>query len=153
MGIAERTHFAGLVPPHEVPRYIQAMDVVVHTSLREGIARVIPQAGAVGKPVVSFALDGAPEVIEDGVSGYLARSEDSGGIAERTLSLLGDPVLRAAMGARGRAFAAEHYPVERMVDAIERVYARFTHHLAVTPSTTTDKGARSEPVLTTQNGL
>ena len=65
------------------------MDVVVHTSLREGIARVLPQAGAVGKPVVTFALDGAPEVIRDGVSGYLVPAGDT-----------------AALGAKDRRAAA-----------------------------------------------
>jgi glycosyltransferase involved in cell wall biosynthesis len=154
LGIAARTHFAGLVAPEEVPRHIQAMDVVVHTSLREGIARVIPQAGAVGKPVVCFDLDGAPEVIEDGVSGYLAPPGASDVVAARTLSLLRDPALRDAMGARGRAFAVEHYPVETMVDAIEALYSRLIRQQSpVTPSTRTDEGTRSETPLTTQNGL
>ena len=77
IGIWPRTVFAGLVAPDAVPVHMQAMDVVVHSSLREGIARVLPQAGAVGKPVVAFALDGAPEVIRHGVSGYLAPPRDT----------------------------------------------------------------------------
>jgi glycosyltransferase involved in cell wall biosynthesis len=129
LGIADRTVFAGLVPPEAVPRHIQAMDVVVHTSLREGIARVIPQAGAVGKPVVTFALDGAPEVVEDGVSGFLVAPEDAERLAERTLELLGDARLRDEMGARGRAFAVEHYPVDKMIEAISRIYRRFEYLL------------------------
>jgi glycosyltransferase involved in cell wall biosynthesis len=124
LSIEDRTIFAGLVPPEEVPLYIQAMDVVVHTSLREGIARVIPQAGAVGKPVVAYELDGAPEVVREGFSGFLLPPGDIEGVARRTLELLRDPSLRKEMGARGRAFAAEHYPASRMVDAINAVYAR-----------------------------
>jgi len=124
LGIADRTLFAGLVPPGEVASYIQAMDVVVHTSLREGIARVIPQAGAVGKPVVTYELDGAPEVVRDGASGFLVPPGDVESIARRTLELLRDPELRGEMGSRGRSFAAEHYPADRMVDAINAVYTR-----------------------------
>jgi glycosyltransferase involved in cell wall biosynthesis len=124
LGIEDRMVFAGLVPPEDVASYIQAMEVVVHTSLREGIARVIPQAGAVGKPVVTYELDGAPEVVREGVSGYLVPPGDVEGVARRTLELLRDPSLREQMGARGRAFAAEHYPAARMVDAINAVYAR-----------------------------
>ncbi len=124
LGIRDRTIFAGLVPPEEVAPYIQAMDVVVHTSLREGIARVIPQAGAVGKPVVTYELDGAPEVVRDGISGFLVPPGDIEGIARRTLELLHDPSLREEMGACGRAFAAEHYPAVSMVNAINAVYAR-----------------------------
>jgi glycosyltransferase involved in cell wall biosynthesis len=124
LGIRDRTLFAGLVPPEEVALYIQAMDVVVHTSLREGIARVLPQAGAVGKPVVTYELDGAPEVVEDGLSGFLVPPEDVDAIAARTLELLQDPGLRLEMGARGRALAAEHYAAARMVHAINAVYRR-----------------------------
>lgn len=124
LGIGNRTVFAGLVPPEDVPLYLQAMDVVVHTSLREGIARVIPQAGAAGKPVVTYELDGAPEVVRGGACGFLVPPEDVEGIADRTLELLRDPALRQEMGSRGRVFAAEHYPVERMVEAINAVYRR-----------------------------
>lgn len=124
LGIAERTVFAGLVSPDQVPACIQAMDVVVHASLREGIARVIPQAGAVGKPVVAFAMDGAPEVIRDGVSGFLVAPRDTAALAERTLALLRDPERRRVLGAAGRDFAAEHFRVETMVERIDAVYER-----------------------------
>lgn len=122
LGIAARLVMAGRVPPEAVADYIQAMDVVVHTSLREGIARVLPQAGAVGKPVVTFDLDGAPEVVRDGVSGYLVPPVDTARVAQRTVELLRDPGLRRAFGEAGRAFAVEHYSVERMVGRITDVY-------------------------------
>ena len=124
LGIADRTVFAGLVPPPEVPSYIQAMDVVVHTSLREGIARVIPQAGAVGKPVVTFQMDGAPEVIRDGVSGYLVPPLDTAALAERVVELFGDPVRREAYGRAAREFVAANFTAEQMVERINRVYER-----------------------------
>ena len=76
------------VHPASVVRGDAGSLFVVHTSLREGIARVLPQAGAVGKPVVAFHLEGAPEVIQDGVSGYLVPPLDVGVIAERTVGLL-----------------------------------------------------------------
>jgi glycosyltransferase involved in cell wall biosynthesis len=121
-GIADRMVYAGLVEPERVPALVQAMDVAVHTSIREGLARVIPQALAVGKPVVAFALDGAPEAIQDGVSGFLARPYDHAHVAELVLSILDDPARRAAMGERGRAFAAANFPVEIMVERINAVY-------------------------------
>lgn len=123
-GLDDRTVFAGLVPPDEVPRHLQAMDVVLHASLREGIARVLPQAGAVGKPLVTFELDGAPEVIEDGVSGYLVPPGDGAALASRAIRLLGDPELRERMGEAGRRFAVEHFSAERMVANVEAIYGR-----------------------------
>jgi UDP-GlcNAc:undecaprenyl-phosphate GlcNAc-1-phosphate transferase len=122
LGIDERLVMVGRVPPEQVPEYIQAMDVVVHTSLREGIARVLPQAGAVGKPVVTFHLDGAPEVIREGGSGHLVPASDTTHVAERTVELLRDPERRHAFGEAGRAFAAEHFSVDRMIERIADVY-------------------------------
>jgi glycosyltransferase involved in cell wall biosynthesis len=124
LGLADRTVFTGRVPPDQVPACIQAMDVVVHTSLREGIARVLPQAGAVGKPVVTFALDGAPEVVFEGVSGHLVPPLDTGQLAERTLELLGDPGRRAAYGEAARRFAAANFGIDQMIERIDRVYER-----------------------------
>jgi glycosyltransferase involved in cell wall biosynthesis len=124
IGIAERTVFAGLVAPEAVPAAIQAMDVVVHASLREGIARVIPQAGAVGKPVVAFAMDGAPEVIRDGVSGCLVPPRDTRALAARVGELLAAPDRRRSMGEAARTFAIAHFGIEEMVSRIDKVYAR-----------------------------
>ena len=124
LGLADRVHFAGLVRPEEVPALIQAMDVVVHSSLREGIARVIPQAGAVGKPVVTFDMDGAPEVIRDGVSGYLAPPQDTTALAGRIVVLLASASERERMGREGQKFARENYSAELMVDRINAVYER-----------------------------
>lgn len=131
LGIADRVVMAGRVPPERVPDYIQAMDVVVHTSLREGIARVLPQAGAVGKPVVTFDLDGAPEVIRDGVSGYLVPPLDVNRIANQTVELLRDPARRRSFGEAGRAFAAAHFSVDRMVERIIAVYLQLLARVAV----------------------
>ena len=124
MGIAERVTFAGLVSPDQIPLYLQAMDVVVHTSLREGIARVLPQAGVMAKPVVTFSLDGAPEVVRDGVSGYLVPPLDTSALAARVVDLLGDPARRNAFGEEGRAFALANFGADRMVERINEVYLR-----------------------------
>lgn len=122
MGIADRTVFTGLVASSDVPALMQAMDVVVHSSLREGIARVLPQASAVGRPIVTFDLDGAPEVIRDGASGYLVPPLDTALMAERVLELLHDPDKRRRFGAVGRSFALEHFGADRMVARIDEVY-------------------------------
>jgi glycosyltransferase involved in cell wall biosynthesis len=122
LGLRERFVLAGLVPPGAVPALMQAMDVVVHTSVREGLARVIPQAAAVGKPVVGFALDGTPEAIQDGVSGFCARPHDPAHVASRVLEILPDEGRRRRMGEAGRSFAAANFPVEVMVERINAVY-------------------------------
>ena len=142
LGISDRLVFAGRVGPEDVPALIQAMDVVVHTSLREGLARVLPQAGAVGKPVVTFDMDGAPEVIREGVSGYLVPPLDTDAIADRVVELLTDPERRARFGAAGRLFVAEHFGLDTMVRRVNEVYfaalkRRGMEHTAVLPTQST----------------
>ena len=122
LGLRERFVLTGLVPPEAVPALMQAMDVVVHTSVREGLARVIPQAAAVGKPVVGFALDGTPEAIQDGVSGFCARPYDAANVAARVLEVLPDEDRRHRMGEAGRTFAVANFSVRAMVERINAVY-------------------------------
>jgi len=113
---------------------ISAMDVLVHTSLREGLARVLPQALAMGKPCVSFDIDGAPEVVIPGETGYLVRPGDAEGLADAISRLLDDPELRAQMGRAGRRRVDPDFRAETMVQEIASVYrtlaARYSERLA-----------------------
>ncbi len=63
MGLTHAFHFVGLVPPGRIPELLGAIDAVVHPSLREGLARVLPQAMLVGRPAISYDIDGAREVV------------------------------------------------------------------------------------------
>ncbi len=128
-GILENFVFAGLMKRERIPEMLAAMDVVVHTSLREGLARVLPQALAMGKPCVSFDIDGAPEVVIDGQTGYLVRAYDYETLADRISSLLADPDLRARMGANGRRHVDPAWRAETMVAETARVYAMLTERL------------------------
>jgi glycosyltransferase involved in cell wall biosynthesis len=71
LGVAERVQFLGLVPTERIPAMLWAADAVVHTGLREGLARVLPQAGLCRRPAVAYDIGGAREVLRDGESGYL----------------------------------------------------------------------------------
>ncbi|MBI2835600.1 MAG: glycosyltransferase family 4 protein [Acidobacteria bacterium] len=123
-GILGNFVFAGLIPRERIPDMIAAMDVVVHTSLREGLARVLPQALAMRKPCVSFDLDGAPEVVIPGETGFLVEPKNAAGLADAVSRLLGDPDLRARMGEAGRRRVDPTFRVETMVSAIAGVYDR-----------------------------
>jgi glycosyltransferase involved in cell wall biosynthesis len=122
MGIRERFIFVGLVPPTAIPRYISAMDILVHASLREGLARTLPQAMACRKPVVSFDIDGAPEVVNDGETGYLVKPKDSKGLAQALLKLIQDEKLRNLMGENGRELVDPIFRKEYMIEKIHELY-------------------------------
>ncbi len=63
LGIRPAFVLTGLVPPDRIPELLSGVDAVIHPSLREGLARVIPQALLVGRPVISYDIDGAREVV------------------------------------------------------------------------------------------
>jgi glycosyltransferase involved in cell wall biosynthesis len=123
LGILDNFVFAGLIDPERIPEMLSAMDIVVHTSLREGLARVLPQALAMGKPCVSFELDGAPEVVIPDKTGYLVAPNDTAGLARAVSCLLDNPELRVAMGEAGRRHVDPAFRAETMVRQIAEVYS------------------------------
>jgi glycosyltransferase involved in cell wall biosynthesis len=124
LGLKERFIFSGLVEPKFVPGLIGIMDVVAHLSLREGLARSLPQALAVGRPVVAYDCDGAKEVCKEGETGFLLRPGDLAGLRAHLLRLANDAALRDRLGKKGRGFVMERFGVERMVDDLHRLYLR-----------------------------
>lgn len=121
-GILDNFVFAGLVDRERIPEMLSAMDVLVHTSLREGLARALPQALAMGKPCVSFDIDGAPEVVIPGETGYIVQPGDAKGLSDAISRLLTDPQLRARMGEAGRRLVDPAFRAETMVKEISAVY-------------------------------
>ncbi len=122
MGLRDRVVFTGIVPPDEIPELIAAMDVLVHASLREGLARTLPQALAVGRPVVSFDVDGAREVVFDDKTGYLVPAKDVDGLTAALERLLADAALRQRLGAEGRRLVDPTFRKETMVERIVELY-------------------------------
>jgi glycosyltransferase involved in cell wall biosynthesis len=121
-GILDNFIFAGLIDRARIPEMISAMDIVVHTSLREGLARVLPQALAMGKPCVSFDIDGAREVVINDYTGYLVEAFDSVNLADRISRLLQDGDLRTKLGSNGRIHVDPKFRTETMVSDISDVY-------------------------------
>ena len=122
-GVTEHFHFTGLVPPTDVPRYIGAMDLLAHTSLREGLARALPQALLAGKPVLSFDIDGAREVCITGETGILTDAKDINALSAGILELASSPETREQLGATGRAKCREMYSHQRMTERIREIYS------------------------------
>src|SRR5207248_1758122 len=127
-GLEKHFVFTGLVPPAAVAQLIGLMDIVVHLSAREGLARALPQALAAGKPVVAYDSDGAKEVCLEGETGFLIKPGDLASLSSRVLCLANDPGLRARLGNRGRDFVRERFGVAHMVDALYALYTRLARN-------------------------
>ena len=97
--------------------------MLVLTSLWEGLPRVLPQAMAAGRPVVANRVNGAPEAVADGRSGYLVEPGDVAAAADRVVELLGNPAKAEAMGSEGAA-RVEEFDAGRMVRMQEELYSR-----------------------------
>lgn len=123
-GLQGHFRFAGLVAPEQIPDLVGALDVLVHTSLREGLARALPQALIAGKPVVSYDIDGAREVVITEETGFLIPPRDVLGLTEAIVRLAGDAELRERLGAEGRRRFTEPFRHETMTERLRALYAR-----------------------------
>jgi glycosyltransferase involved in cell wall biosynthesis len=112
----------GLVGPERIPGLMAAMDILAHTSLREGLARVLPQALITGRPVVSFDIDGAREVVIPGETGFLVPPKDVAGIVAALEALTCDAGLRQRLGAEGRRRFADQFRHETMTRRLREIY-------------------------------
>jgi glycosyltransferase involved in cell wall biosynthesis len=123
-GLADRVRFTGLVPPQKIAEFLGAMDIVVHASLREGLARVLPQALIAGKPVVSYDVDGAREVVLPGVTGYLIPPCSVAPLETAIGELIAQPPLRKRLGEEGRRRFTDQFRHETMTRQIRTLYER-----------------------------
>ncbi|MBI4484274.1 MAG: glycosyltransferase family 4 protein [Acidobacteria bacterium] len=119
-GLGSRVIFTGFRA--DVPEVTALFDVALLASFYEGMGRVILEAMAAGKPVVATRVGGIPDLVTEGVTGFLVPPGDPGALAEKVIRLLSDPVLRERMGRAGREAVTERFSARTMVREIRRVY-------------------------------
>jgi glycosyltransferase involved in cell wall biosynthesis len=120
LGVIKRCLFLGY--QEDVARFYDAVDVLVLPSINEGTPVSVIEALAARRPAVATRVGGVPDVVRDGVDGFLVDSDDPDDIAERLAELASDPVRRAAMGEAGHARVLERYAVDRLVDDVDKLY-------------------------------
>lgn len=122
LGLDEAVRFLGF--RRDIPEILQALDVFVLSSLSEGLSLTLLEAEAAGLPIVATHVGGNPEVVEDGVTGFLVPSQQEEPLAAALARLLQDEALRARLGERGREAYLRHYTLDAMVDGYARLYRR-----------------------------
>lgn len=121
-GFADQIQFTGLVT--DVAAYYRKCTVVVHASIEpEPFGMVVIEAMAEARPVVASVLGAPPEIIQDGVEGYLVHPKDPDAMAGRIIELLGNPTLATNMGIRGHRKVLTHYDPKVAARRFERLYA------------------------------
>ncbi len=120
LGIIRHCYFLGY--QEDVSDWYQAFDAMILPSANEGTPVVVIEALAAGCPVVATSVGGVPDVVREGVDGFLVPAGDVEQLAERLARLAGDPALRETMGEAGRESVTERYAVERLVGDIDELY-------------------------------
>jgi glycosyltransferase involved in cell wall biosynthesis len=111
----------------DVADVVNALDVVVHTSVRpEPFGRVILEGMLLGKPVVATAAGGVPEMIRDGETGFLTTPGNAAELADRLITVLQDAALRRRAGEQAQAWAREQFSLEQHVAGMTAIYERLT---------------------------
>jgi glycosyltransferase involved in cell wall biosynthesis len=120
LGIARSCFFVGY--QEDVAGYYRLFDAFLLPSVTEGTPVSAIEALASGTPVVANRVGGVPDVVRDGLDGFLVEPGDVDAAAARLATLAGDPALRARLGETGRARVLERYSVTRLVDDVDRLY-------------------------------
>ncbi|HEY8703610.1 MAG TPA: glycosyltransferase family 4 protein [Gaiellaceae bacterium] len=120
LGVVKRCLFVGY--QEDVARFYSAIDALLLPSANEGTPVSVIEALAAQRPAVATRVGGTPDVIRDGVDGFLVEVGDADALSDRLTELAADPERRARMGADGRERVLGRYAVERLVDDIDRLY-------------------------------
>jgi glycosyltransferase involved in cell wall biosynthesis len=107
------------------------LDLLVFSSLSEGVPYSLLEAMSLGVPVVATAVGGLSEIIEDGVTGLLVQPKDPEALAQACLALLNNPWRRQQMATASRQRCASHFSDLRMAEAIRRIYYEATNQHGV----------------------
>ncbi len=122
LGLHQQVQFIGYQSRPAVVRLLNECTVFVHPSLFEPLGIVVIEALACGKPVVATAVDGIPEIVENGRDGILVEPGDARGLAVAICQLLGDATLRERLGRAGRARVKDAFRWQRMGESYVHAY-------------------------------
>ncbi len=121
LSLERRVRFVGERPRSELRRLMDDARVLVLPSASEGLARVLLEAMLRGTPVVATRVDGTPDVVRDGDTGYLVEPGDADGLASALRRVLRDPDVDR-MGERARARVAASVSTAAYVDGHRRLF-------------------------------
>ena len=119
-GVESAVSFAGFRT--DIHHCYRLMDVSGLTSLSEGLSITLLESMKYGVPVVATRVGGNPEVVVDGVTGFLVPPRNPAAFAERVVQLLRDPALRRVQGAAGRHRIEEEFSLAATAARYARVY-------------------------------
>jgi glycosyltransferase involved in cell wall biosynthesis len=124
LGIADGVEFTGWIEHEALPAFLQSLDVFVLPSTYEGFGVAAAEASAMALPVVASRVYGLPDVVKNGVTGFLVPAKDSVALTHAVARLVEDPDLREELGNAGRRYVAGRYDWRENVAQMDRLYQK-----------------------------
>jgi len=147
LDVSDHVTFLGF--REDVRDLLEASDLVVLPSLREGLSIALLEAMAAAKPIVATSIGSHKEVASPGTTVWLVPPANAVALRDAILQVARDPVLMARLGTRAKAQFERHYTEDRMLSAYRSLYLELLkERLAADPS----PGSRMQPRVVT-NGL
>lgn len=120
LGLGEKVQFLGAIQQSKLARQIASARVLVLPSSSEGLPRVLIEAMLVGTPVIATRVGGIPDIVQEGINGYLIPPNDVEALTERLREVMTDSEVNA-MGERAREFAAKFFSESAYVEGYRRL--------------------------------
>ncbi len=127
LGLTRTVRFTGAVTSLQVADALNKADIFIMPSIQEALGNAAVEALASGLPIIASNVGGLPEVVIDGVTGFLVPPGDAGAIAQKVLDLLERPETWPAMGRAGRFHAEANFDITSHMDRILEVYESVCH--------------------------
>jgi glycosyltransferase involved in cell wall biosynthesis len=108
----------------DIPAVLQKSHVVCLPSYREGLPKVLIEAAACGRPIVTTDTPGCREIVKDGENGFCVPIRDANALARAIRRLIDDPGLRKKMGKRGREIALKEFSVDKVISETLALYKK-----------------------------
>jgi glycosyltransferase involved in cell wall biosynthesis len=118
--LESKIHLAGF--RKDIPDIMKTIDVLLTPSLWEGFGIVLIEAMAAGKPCIATKTSSIPEIVEDGVNGFLVPPKDSQSIADSLIKMISDPQLVQKMGQEGIETVKKKFTIEKMIKEYESIF-------------------------------
>ena len=125
--IAENIVFTGRIPHSQIPDYYFLGDVFVLPSLSEGLPTVLLEAAAAGKPCVASNVNGVPDIVVHGATGFLVDKLDLESYVHYVRLLLTDETLRKRMGEKAETHVEESFNWGAIVNQYDEIYRQLAN--------------------------
>ncbi len=124
LGVTSSVKLLGTVSKEDLVHLVNAADVCVHPSAREGFGLAVVEEMACGKAVVAFNVDSLPEIIDDGVDGLLVDPNNKDELTRVLSDVIGDKVFAKRLGDAARKKVVERFTWDQSAASLERIYAQ-----------------------------